>query len=235
LKTVLKELPNRTLIKKESNSGDDMKIAFRYQSLPVLSANNTTAEQFDFGSHISEQTLNSANIQFCAHNSCLNYIKSLPTNEKTVTRVIIEGLGSPLSPIDIESLPKFVFELKSLIRKLPNVLCLITFSAQIINSSNFSYVRSRIHNTVDCVIQLIAFDELTQTPYTEYKGLLNVIKLPKLNSFNYYSIPETLDFGFQLKNNSRFFVVDKLCLPPDLSETVSRTTGCATNQKILDF
>lgn len=230
----LKELPTRSQLKKESNRFDEMKIAFRYQSLPVLD-NNSNAEQFDFGSHVSEQTLNDANIEFSDHNSCLNYIKSLPINDKNVTRIVIEGLGSPLSPLQIESLPKFVFDLKSLVRKLPNVLCLITFCSQIINESNYSYVRNRIHNIVDCVIQLVSFNELTQTPYTEYNGLFNIIKLPKLNSLNYYSTPETLDLGFQLKNNSRFLVIDKLCLPPDLAENVSRTTGCAQHNKSLDF
>ena len=203
-----------------------------------LSANES---QFDLNSHITETALNCADIELCSHDSCLDFISSLNLKDsKTVTRILIDGLGSPLSPITTESLSHFIYKLKSLVRKVANVLCLITFSSQLVVLSDFPYVRSRVHNIVDGVIQLIAFDERTVTPYTEYSGLFNVIKLSKLNSFNYYSIPETLDLGFQMKNNSRFLTVDKLCLPPDLSDDVSRTTGCgtgsaATSHKNLDF
>lgn len=220
------------------SKSDDIRIAWRYKSQPLMDNNLLNGQHFDFGSHISEESLSSAEIEFCSHDSCLEIIKSLkPKDNKIVTRILIDGLGSPLSPKPLESLSKFVYDLKSFIRKLPNILCLITFNAQLVVLSNYSCVRSRVHNIADCVIQLIGLDESSQTPYTEYNGFFNVLKLAKLNSFNHYLNPESLDFGFQLKNNNRFLIIDKLCLPPDLSETVSRTTGCATSagNKNLEF
>lgn len=185
---------------------------------------------FDLSSHLTESALNSADIEFCSHNSCLDLISCFKQKDsQSVTRILIEGLGSPLSPITIDCLTQFLYKLKSLVRKIPNVLCLITFSAQLTLQSNTPQVRSRVHNIVDGVIQLIGFDERTVTPYTEYEGLFNIIKLPKLNTFNNYSTLETLDLGFQLKNKTRFLTVDKLCLPPDLSDDVSRTTGCGSH------
>ncbi|CAG2103114.1 unnamed protein product [Medioppia subpectinata] len=235
----LRELPVRSTqqSKQIDDNCDDLKIAWRYRG-QTSGANRTDGKDFDFNSHISEETLTSADIVFCTHDMCLEVIRALNQNDnKTVVRVLIDGLGSALSPISVDSLPKYVYELKSLIRKVPNIVCLATFSPQLVLLSKYSYARSRVHNVVDCVIQLIGFDEWTQTPYTEYNGLFNVLKLPKLNSFNYYNTPETLDLGFQLKNHNRFLVVDKLSLPPDLSETVSRTTGCSTahNNTQLDF
>jgi len=237
----LRELPvlSTQPSKLRAIGSDDLKIAWRYKGQAVGdNPYSTSAQHFDLSSHISAETLNSADIVFCTHNTCLDAIRSLGSNGgQTVIRIFIDGLGSALSPISVESLPKFVYDLKSLVRKVANSVCLTTFSAQLVLLSRNACVRSRVHNVVDCVIQLIGFDECTQTPYTEYNGLLNVLKLPKLNSFNYYMTPETLDYGFQLKNHNRFLIVDKLSLPPDLSETVSRTTGCATgahNTK-LDF
>lgn len=214
-----------------------MRIAWRYKSQPSVDTLFANECHFDFGLHIDEQSLNASDIHFCTHDKCIeNIVSSVEDHSKSVVRVLIDGLGSPLSPIGVKSLPQFIIKLKSLTRKLANIVCLVTINSQLVVVSNHSYVRSRVHNIADGVIRVIAFDQKTVTPYTEYEGLFNLIKLPKLNSFNYYSAPETLDLGFQLKNNSRFLIVDKLCLPPDLSDTVSRTTGSAgSHNKSLDF
>ncbi|XP_054169283.1 elongator complex protein 4-like [Oppia nitens] len=238
----LRELPiNSSEPQKLITSDNDLKIAWRYKSQSL--ATNTSirdVQNFDFSSHISDDRLSSADITFCSHDSLLDVIRALngQKDSKTVTRILIDGLASPLSPLDVENLPKFIYQLKCLVRQLANIVCLITFNPHLVVVSNHSYIRNRVHNLTDCVIQLVAFDEWTQTPYTEFDGLFNIIKLSKLNSFNYYMTPETLDLGFQLKNHKRYLVVDKLSLPPDLSETASRTTGCstgATSNSKLDF
>ena len=166
-------------------------------------------------------------------NTIFERIKSI-ANGKNVTKIVIEGLESPLSGFLLNNLVLFVYKLKSLIRSLPNVVCLLSLSSQLILTSDVSFFRSRIQNLVDIVIELVSFDNKTQTPYTEYNGLVNILKLPKINSLNYYLIPETLDLGLKLKKNSRILEIEKLSLPPDLSETVSRTT-CSTVNKDLDF
>lgn len=53
----------------------------------------------------------------------------------------------------------------------------------------------------------------------EYHGLLHIRKLPRLNSLQ-HPIPEAFDLGFKLRRKT--FVIEKLHLPPELSETVSR-------------
>ena len=236
----LEELPVRTRpnLKRMDTNSDEMRIAWRYKSQPLVDTVWTNDRHFDFGAHIDQQSLTSSDIHFLTHDICLENIQSLAkNNSNNVTRVLIDGLGSPLSPFPVKLLPEFLLKLKCLVRKLPNVLCLITLNSQLVVLSNHSYVRSRVHNIADGVIKLTAFDQKTVTPYTEYNGLFNLIKLTKLNSMNFYSVPETLDLGFQLKNLSRYLIVDKLCLPPDLSETVSRTTSSASkaHNKSLEF
>lgn len=228
----MKELPTFTQVNSNELMSNDMKIAWRYKSLAA--ASSEASEQFDFGVYVDEETLNQANINFVNHDALIKFNFDYDPN-KCLTRIVVQDLGSPLSPISIESIPMFIYNLKSFVRRNPNVVCLVTFSSQMIQSSNFAFVCSRIYNNVDCAIKLIPFDESTQTPYKEYDGLVNILKLPKLNSLNYYFVPETFDLGFKLKKHSRFLIVDKLCLPPDLSETVSRTTTCHTLNKNFDF
>lgn len=222
------------MAKNEETLPMEMKIAWRYQSMPTVSSgDNNSADPFDYGNHISEETLVCATIDFADFDTCYEVLQR-NSSPSTVTRLILYNLGSPMSNLKLSSIPKFIYDLKSICRKLPNVSCLITMPMHLILSSPVAHIRNRIHTIVDCVIQLIAFTENSKTPYTEYSGLFNILKLPTINSLNYYFVPETFDIGYQLKRNDRFFIVDKLCLPPDLGETPSRTT-CSTVNKKLEF
>lgn len=76
--------------------------------------------------------------------------------------------------------------------------------------------------------------EGTSDAYPQFDGLFRVHKLAKVNSMSIAKQVETLDLGYQMKKNNRFIEIDKLSLPPDLSDTVSRST-CSSSVKIPDF
>ena len=53
-------------------------------------------------------------------------------------------------------------------------------------------------------------------------GLFRIHKLARVNALS-YAMPETFDLAFKLRRKA--FVIEKLHLPPDLSEDVSRDLG----------
>ena len=124
---------------------------------------------------------------------------------------------------------QLIFRLKSLTRKLTTSVVLMTWNPQLVDRK----VRREVHNMADAVFQLEAFARASAA-YPDFDGLFKVHKLPKLNAQSVGKTIQTLDLGFQMKKHNRFIEIDKLCLPPDLSETVSRST-CAPNSKSLHF
>ncbi|XP_070549608.1 elongator complex protein 4-like isoform X2 [Ptychodera flava] len=87
-----------------------------------------------------------------------------------------------------------------------------------------AFVR-RLENLCDTVVKLESFagSEKEKNPvYKEYHGLFTICKLPRLNSLTCH-MPDSLDLAFKLKRKK--FTIEKLHLPPDLSETVSRSQG----------
>lgn len=81
---------------------------------------------------------------------------------------------------------------------------------------------SRLSHHADCVLGLESFqgtDKEVNPLFKDYHGLLNVYKVSASNSL----VPppvETKDWVFKLKRKK--LCIEKLHLPPDLSETVSR-------------
>ncbi|XP_051560423.1 elongator complex protein 4-like isoform X2 [Myxocyprinus asiaticus] len=105
-------------------------------------------------------------------------------------------------------------------------------------------VMGRIIRLSDTAIALESFrgsEQETSPLYKDYHGLLHVRQVPCLNCLT-CEVPNTKDLAFKLKKKQ--FTIERLHLPPDLSETVSRVSkpelaaGCgttATGNKHLDF
>uniref|UniRef100_A0A8C2DFJ3 Elongator complex protein 4 n=1 Tax=Cyprinus carpio TaxID=7962 RepID=A0A8C2DFJ3_CYPCA len=105
-------------------------------------------------------------------------------------------------------------------------------------------VMGRIIRLSDTAIALESFrgsEKETNPLYKDYHGLLHVRQLPRLNCLS-SEVPDTKDLAFKLKRKQ--FTIERLHLPPDLSETVSRVSkaelaaGCgstAMGNKHLDF
>ncbi|XP_078240149.1 elongator complex protein 4 isoform X3 [Pogona vitticeps] len=118
------------------------------------------------------------------------------------------------------------------------------------NSQNKA-IMERVTILSDTVVGLESFigsERETNPLYKDYHGLVHIRQIPRLNSL-ISDVLDTKDLAFRLKR--KLFVIEKLHLPPDLSDTVSRTSkqdlaestkllssGCsamAIGKKHLDF
>ncbi|KAM9302381.1 elongator complex protein 4 [Gastrophryne carolinensis] len=176
--------------------------------------------------------------------------------EKNIMRIGIQSLGSVLweddicteeRPHNVHSLTRFLYALRGLLRSSLSV-CVITLPAHLIQNKAITV---RVRNLSDTVIGLESFigSERESSPlYKDYHGLLYVHKIPRLNSL-ICDETDTKDLAFKLKR--KLFSIERLHLPPDLSDTVSRSSkqdlagsakllssGCgstAAGEKHLDF
>uniref|UniRef100_A0A8C0C513 Elongator complex protein 4 n=1 Tax=Buteo japonicus TaxID=224669 RepID=A0A8C0C513_9AVES len=175
---------------------------------------------------------------------------------KNILRIGIQSLGSMLwgddicssdSPEHMHSLTKFLYVLRGLLRKSLSA-CIITVPAHLIQNKA---IMERVTNLSDMVVGLESFigsERETNPLYKDYHGLVHVQQIPRLNSL-ICDVSDTKDLAFRLKR--KLFTIERLHLPPDLSDTVSRTSkqdlaesakllssGCgamAIGKKHLDF
>ncbi|XP_067902699.1 elongator complex protein 4 [Heterodontus francisci] len=178
------------------------------------------------------------------------------TKQRNILRIGIHSLGSLLWGEDVGlsenakhayALTKFLYALRGLLRTSLSA-CIITVPAYLIQNKA---IIGRVVKLSDTVIGLESFnasERETNPLYKDYHGLLHVRQIPRLNSL-ICDVPDTKDLAFKLKR--KLFTIERLHLPPDLSDTVSRSskqdlaesakllsTGCggaARGKKHLDF
>ncbi|KAH9395575.1 Elongator subunit elp4 [Tyrophagus putrescentiae] len=268
-----------------SDVEEQMKIAFHYRNLPTRFAAHQEGEdgsavKLDFGSPLEHGAfVQSADIEFGDHSEMIERLHHLvklnqnntaaaatnsesssnsTTTTSKVIRILVDELGSPLSPLSVEALPRTLHRLKVLLRQLPNAVCLVTLTSSssdrstdlnIISSSSSNLTsidllnsiapgtRERLHSHADSVVRLISFPEddesedvlneksSAKNPYAaDYVGFLHLLRLPRLNSFAPYN-------AASLEATERYLAIEKLALPPDLGETVSRFTSSKTSSE----
>nr|XP_023502334.1 elongator complex protein 4 isoform X3 [Equus caballus] len=148
--------------------------------------------------------------------------------EKNVLRIGIQNLGSPLWGDDIcctencnnsQSLTKFLYVLRGLLRTSLSA-CIITVPTHLIQNKA---VIARVTNLSDTVVGLESFigsERETNPLYQEYHGLIHVRQIPRLNNL-IGDVSDVKDLAFKLRR--KLFTIERLHLPPDLSDTVSRS------------
>ncbi|XP_050811097.1 elongator complex protein 4 isoform X1 [Gopherus flavomarginatus] len=160
--------------------------------------------------------------------------------QKNILRIGIQSLGSVLwgddicctdNPEDIYSLTKFLYVLRGLLRMSLSA-CIITVPAHLIQNKA---IMERVTNLSDTVVGLESFigsERETNPLYKDYQGLIHVHKIPRLNSL-ICDVSGTKDLAFRLKR--KLFTIERLHLPPDLSDTVSRSSkqDLAESTKLL--
>lgn len=212
-----------------------MKIAWRYSNLSgsdEVSSSNKNEFSFDLKNKLDESSryrlTRSQSLKICTHNELFNELKSkIKTKTKTNKQlVVIRNYATIDGEFDEKKFCTFLFKLKSLSRA-KNQCFILT-----INSNYLSpLIRELSINIVDCSFQIERLSE--NSVYKDYLGLIKINKLPKINSLNYQTTTETLEIGIQLKK-SRILNVEKLFLPPELSDAPSRVTAACSSTKI-DF
>ncbi|XP_042583133.1 elongator complex protein 4 isoform X1 [Cyprinus carpio] len=168
---------------------------------------------------------------------------------RNVLRLGLHSLGSVLwgddvcckvNPAHCHALTTFLYALRGLLRTSLSV-AMVTVPSHLIQNRA---IMGRIIRLSDTAIALESFrgsEKETNPLYKDYHGLLHVCQLPRLNCLS-SEVPDTKDLAFKLKRKQ--FTIERLHLPPDLSETVSRVSkaelaaGCgstAMGNKHLDF
>lgn len=176
--------------------------------------------------------------------------------QKNILRIGIQNLGSPLWGDDIcckencdnnHRLTKFLYILRGLLRSSLSA-CIITMPAHLVQNKS---ITTRVRNLSDTVVGLESFigsERETNPLYKDYHGLIHIRKIPRLNNLT-CDESDVKDLAFKLKR--KLFTIERLHLPPDLSDTVGRSSkqdlaastarlgaGCssmAEGKKHLDF
>lgn len=168
---------------------------------------------------------------------------------RNVLRLGLHSLGSPLwgddlcctdNPTHCHALTTFLYALRGLLRTSLSV-AMVTVPSHLMQNKT---VMGQIIRLSDTAIALESFrgsEKETNPLYKDYHGLLHVRQVPRLNCLA-CEVPDTKDLAFKLKR--KLFTIERLHLPPDLSETVSRVSKIelagrcgttATGNKHLDF
>ncbi|XP_064168072.1 elongator complex protein 4 [Anguilla rostrata] len=181
---------------------------------------------------------------------------STPQKSRNVLRIGLRSLGSALwgddvccseSPAHAAALATFLYGLRALLRCSLSV-AMVTVPAHLVQNRA---IMDRVTRLCDTAVALESFRGLEREAnplYKDYHGLLHVKQTPHLNCL-VCEVPDQKDLAFKLKRKQ--FTIERLHLPPDLSDTVSRSSkpdlaesakllssGCgtgATGKKHLDF
>jgi len=178
-----------------------------------------------------QETLKQIEDTISKHNLSTSNTQGIPN----ILRISLQSLGSPFwnetltasEDADFDpSLTWFLLSLRALLRS-SYAACMVSIPAQLFQDKA---ILRRIHHCCDTVIALESFagsEKATNPMYNEYHGLFHVRKLSRLNSINGPDI-DTSDLAFKLRRKK--FAIEKLHLPPDISETVSRSQGGITDK-----
>jgi elongator complex protein 4 len=136
---------------------------------------------------------------------------------QSVLRVAFQSVGSLLYGDDKQLLP-FLYALRGLLRASMSV-CVFTVPRECISSSKIDAVRQ----AADIVIDLNSFVgsdiDVSDWEFKEYSGLLDIVKLPRMNSLTTNYAPDSLNYAFKLKRRKMY--IERLNLPPEESREAS--------------
>jgi len=160
-------------------------------------------------------------------------------------RILIRQIGSPLwQKSDDQDFSSdraepihFLASLRAFVRQKSTAVAVITISTAFVEEG--SPLLHRIRQLSDVVFRLDPINVGEKEKSTlDYHGFFRCFRTPSINSISHPS-PDCADYAFKLKKKE--FLIERLHLPPDLSETASRsqleTMSCAStsSKSKLDF
>ncbi|GFO07212.1 elongator complex protein 4-like [Plakobranchus ocellatus] len=166
------------------------------------------------------------------------YSTTQQREKRSILRIAIQSLGSPLWGENCGassdeggasgfSLTMFLIALRGLLRSA-FATALITIPTHLFQDKAFI---QRVERLCDTVVRLESFagSEKEKNPvFKDYHGLIHVVQIPRLNSL----IPaqqEMPDLAFKLRRKK--FTIEKLHLPPELSQSFSESSGIGDGSK----
>ncbi|XP_059482829.1 elongator complex protein 4 [Neocloeon triangulifer] len=140
-----------------------------------------------------------------------------PVKQRTVLRMAILSLGSPLWEIKSEKIPVIFYALRAILRASCAV-CLVTIPSHFFNAATISRCRQISDYSIQ-LIPAIHIDGKVNPLLSGQDGLFKINKLPSINTITPYK-PATLDLGFKVRRKK--FCIEKLQLPPEIAESEER-------------
>eukprot|EP00041_Stephanoeca_diplocostata_P017243 m.343894 g.343894 ORF g.343894 m.343894 type:complete len:429 (+) comp20637_c0_seq2:94-1380(+) len=192
---------------------------------PITDGTNVADYPFDAdGSRVSRMVPVHQHLYDRVHTFLDDFQGSADGNQHRIARVVIETLDSPLMSGGSGIGSRWAFSVVQLVHRIRTLVrnrlavCLVTVQGSLMPSAVFG----RLLALSDTAVELEGFAGAANeasAALREYHGFFRILKLPRINSLSCF-LPDTLDLAFKLKR--RKFVIEKLHLPPDMSETVSR-------------
>ncbi|XP_071385832.1 elongator complex protein 4 [Centroberyx affinis] len=177
------------------------------------------------------------------------------SKSRNILRIGLHSLGSALwgddlccrdNPRHSHALTTFLYGLRALLRSSLSV-AVVTVPSHLIQNRALMGSITRLCDNAIALESFKGSERETNPLYKDYHGLLHVRQVPHLNCLA-SELPDHKDLAFKLKRKQ--FSIERLHLPPDLSETVSRVSrgelagaamagsGCgsgSSGNKHLDF
>ncbi|XP_076003074.1 elongator complex protein 4 isoform X2 [Genypterus blacodes] len=177
------------------------------------------------------------------------------SNSRNILRIGLHSLGSALwgddlccrdNPTQRHALTNFLYGLRALLRSSLSV-AVVTLPSHLIQNTALMDSITRLCDNAIALESFKGSERETNPLYKDYHGLLHVRQVPHLNCLS-SQLPDHKDLAFKLKRKQ--FTIERLHLPPDLSERVSRVSrgelagaamagsGCgsgSSGNKHLDF
>lgn len=206
-------------------SMEEMKIAFRYQNLPDLSQDVYVLDfkqpifSKDFGPEFSNFKCRTGLLS-----SLLGDLKEYESNNSPLL-IVVHNCSSIKGPFEPDYLPQLMYLLKCFSRCVNWLSIVITYDPLKVSKD----IRRLIHNASDNIVQMISFDKLLGSAYSDYQGTIKVHKLSNLSKAMNSGAYHTSDIGFSFKRN-RYFIIERLSLPPDTGDTPSRSAPSAIDK-----
>jgi elongator complex protein 4 len=143
--------------------------------------------------------------------------KAKDRSANIVLRIAFQSIGSLFYGDDKQLMP-FLYALRSLMRSSLSV-CVFTVPKECLSTSRLDAIRQ----ASDIVIDLNSFVggdiDVSDWEFKEYSGLLDIIKLPRMNSLTTNYSPESLNYAFKLKRRKMY--IERLNLPPEETREAS--------------
>ncbi|XP_028258180.1 elongator complex protein 4 isoform X2 [Parambassis ranga] len=151
------------------------------------------------------------------------------SKSRNILRVGLHSLGSALwgddlscqdNPTHRHALATFLYGLRALLRSSLSV-AVVTIPSHLIQDRTLMGSITRLCDNAIALESFKGSERETNPLYKDYHGLLHVRQVPHLNCLT-NQLPDHKDLAFKLKRKQ--FTIERLHLPPDLSETVSRVS-----------
>ncbi|KAF3686339.1 Elongator complex protein 4 [Channa argus] len=151
------------------------------------------------------------------------------SKSRNILRIGLHSLGSALwgddltcqdSPTHRHALTTLLYGLRALLRSSLSV-AVVTVPSHLIQDRALMGSITRLCDNAIALESFKGSERETHPLYKDYHGLLHVRQVPHLNCLA-SQLPDHKDLAFKLKRKQ--FSIERLHLPPDLSETVSRVS-----------